>query len=298
MATIEIVNPRTASRRNLGINWYRVRNLMVFLAVFLVCLVLGVVASYLWPVNYTSRVLVTAPHPGLLGDLNRAATMLGANADVLTNAAQLDAGLRVTPQDLLTEFGMVYASSDSLRNFYVDGQLYQLDGLEEADLNLQFLRAVGSFVASFTYSQTSVAGVNALELEFTDARAETAAEILNNYVNYSADLAVRNLRQAQLAKRDQVLLKLGDYLQLENIRRWPRRIAAIKGLQSQIRGLSIEARQVRPVRLVSQATAELARPTPERWTIIAWAAAAGLVLSLMMLLLLERRDHQDQQERL
>lgn len=302
MATFEVISERNAGVKRLGINWFRVRNLLVFLAVFLVCLVVGVGVSFLWPVNYTSRVLVSAPHAGLQGDLNRAADLIAANAGLLDNAGQLDALLRISPEDMLTEFGVVFASSDSLRNFYIDGELYQLDGFAEADLSLQFLRAAGRFVDSFTMSQTSVAGVDALQLEFTDKRAETAAELINNFVSYSADRAVANLRKAQLEKAVLVVQQLEDYLGLEEQRlagldltkrTGGDRLAAISKMVRQLEDLPLDTRRVRPVRLISKATAELARPTPPPWLIIAAAALIGLVLSSLMLLLLEKRDHEE-----
>ena len=297
--------------------WRKIRDLVVCVLIVLICSLLGFVVSLVWPQSYQASTTVIEPDSARVASINQPIDLLrleagGSDQGLYKLANQAS----TTGEQAFAEFIAAYTSGDTRRSFFLERELYRLQGYNSAVDTVAFRKIVADFSNHFSYSYSEPSGLEKrVLLSFNYHNAEGAAELLNAFVDHAAGLAAQNLmlqRQEKIEQLQATLNSAGNYyramlktLQAEKLPSTDEiysanglfqqskvaLISEVRRKQLQAWHLQQELSQViaskstfKPVRVISLANAEGSVAKPGKGRIVFIAFIIGLLIALVFVI--------------
>lgn len=301
--------------------WYRIRNLTFILLIILVSTLIGLIGSLLWPSSYESSAVIINANNARIVKINQVSDLVKLESESIHSGLyKLAEATSVTAEQAITEFIAAFSSTDTKRNFYLERELFRLQGYTEPSDSLAYRQAIADFSAQFDYKVSDTIAENpTVTLFFSYQNPEGSAELLNAFIDHAAGIAAANLyqqHQDNLAQLRETLDSATNYykaiqtdlqkeIRLEedisiNDYYWQQQAqltAAIRAKQLQVWHLSQSIADMvlvlddfKPVRIISLANAESSKATPNKVLIVFIILAIGIFLALASILLFRVKE--------
>lgn len=198
--------------------WRKVRDIVISTLIVVVCSLLGFVMSFVWPQSYQASATVIGPDSARIARINQPTNLLRIEAGSSDQGLyELANQANINKEQAFAEFIAAFTSGDTRRSFFLERELYRLQGYESALDTLAFRKLVAEFSAQFSHSFFEISEAEPrITLSLNYHNAEGAAELLNAFIDHAAGLAAQNLmlqRQEKMEQLQETLTTAGNYYQ-------------------------------------------------------------------------------------